>query len=486
MDSTNMTHLVWFREDLRISDHAALYHASKQTEAGVVALYIITPDTWRSHDVAACRVDFWLRGLKALQNDLAKLNIPLYLLSLNTLDDIPSALIHLCKHWHITAVHAHHRYEINEKRCDTKVEEALASIQVTWHSYHDQTILPPDTVKTQQETWYTVFTPYKKAWMKILSYHGVPALLPCPSTQQLLKLTIPSALSMSVDIPSNLSGWISQIDPTYWPAGEAAAKSRLQIFLQHKAKQYQKNRDYPDLNGTSQLSPYLATGMLSARQALHALLADNQGFVDSGDVGLLTWLNELIWREFYKMILVAFPRVGMHKPFKLSTERLQWHKNHEHLIKWQQGVTGYPIVDAAMRQLREMGWMHNRCRMITAMFFTKNLWLDWRLGEKWFMQSLVDGDLALNNGGWQWSASTGNDAAPYFRIFNPLLQSQKFDPKGDYIRRYCPELAGFDAKAIHAPYQFQPDLAKRVGYPEPIVDYAATRQYALAAFKVLG
>ncbi len=480
-----MAHLVWFREDLRISDHAALYHASQQSDDGIVALYIITPETWKTHDVAACRVDFWLRGLKTLQHDLAKLNIPLYLLSLNTFDDIPEALANLCRSWHIAAVHVNLRYEIHEKRCDAHVAKTLMTAQIPWYTYHDQTIIPPENIKTQQGHWYTVFTPYKKTWLNMLDSYGVPALLPPPLPQSPLKLCIPSSLPLSTEIPKVLSPWISHIDPNHWPAGENVAKMQLHAFLQTSINEYHKNRDYPALAGTSRLSPYLATGMLSARQALHTLMAHQQGSLNNCDEGSLTWLNELIWREFYKMILYAVPRVGMHKPFQLTTERLTWHENPEHLASWQSGMTGYPIVDAAMRQLRQTGWMHNRCRMITAMFFAKNLWLDWRLGEKWFMQSLIDGDLALNNGGWQWSASTGNDAAPYFRIFNPLLQSQKFDPKGHYIRQYCPELTAFDAKSIHAPYQYEPALAKSVGYPEPIIDYQTTRSYALQAFKAL-
>ena len=269
-----------------------------------------------------------------------------------------------------------------------------------------------------------------------------------------------------------------------WPAGEAAAQRRLAEFADTALGRYDSQRDFPALPGTSQLSPYLATGVLSPRQCLHAALAANGGEFASGNTGAVSWINELLWREFYKHVLVGYPRVSMGRAFRAETEALAWRDAPADLEAWQQGRTGIPIVDAAMRQLLATGWMHNRLRMIVAMFLTKNLLIDWRAGERWFMQHLIDGDLAANNGGWQWSASTGTDAVPYFRLFNPLSQSKRFDPDGRFIRQWVPELAGLDARDIHHPAALGGPFGVP-GYPAPIVDLPRSRERALAAFRNL-
>lgn len=480
-----MPNLIWFREDLRVDDQSALYHACQQSQDGVIGLFVLTPQTWKAHDMAPCRVAFLLQGLNELQRQLQKLNIPLYFLTLQTFEETPKALAELCQFWKIKAVYANQLFEVNEQRRDSLVENILTELGIHWILHHDQTVIEPSMLKTQQNQNYTVFTPYKKAWVARLKSQGIPALLPKPKVQTIRHLPLPTHLPLLSQVPDALPNWHSTIDSKHWPAGEEVALSRLNAFMETTIYHYDKQRDYPALEATSQLSPYLTAGMLSPRRVLHSLIHQNQGALDIGAHGLLTWLNELIWREFYKMILYCFPRVSMHQPFKMNTRHLVWHENIEHLERWQQGLTGFPIVDASMRQLKQTGWMHNRCRMITAMFLSKLLWLDWRLGERWFMQSLIDGDLALNNGGWQWSASTGNDAVPYFRIFNPLLQSQKYDPDGHYIRRYCPELSDFDSKSIHAPYLYNPSLAVKMDYPKPIIDYVSARAYAISAFKSL-
>ena len=222
-------------------------------------------------------------------------------------------------------------------------------------------------------------------------------------------------------------------------------------------------------------------GILSIRQCIQALFSAQQGYLNFDSEGQQTWLDELLWREFYQHILYDFPRVSKHLPFKENTQKIQWRDAPEDLKDWQYGLTGVPIVDAGMRQMLATGWMHNRVRMIVAMFLSKNLLIDWRLGEQWFMQHLVDGDLAANNGGWQWCASTGTDSVPYFRVFNPISQSQKFDANGDYIRRWIPELAYLDAKSIHDPYAKNPNL--KLNYPRPIVDLKQSRIRAIEAFK---
>ncbi|MDO9320458.1 MAG: FAD-binding domain-containing protein, partial [Pseudomonas sp.] len=237
----------------------------------------------------------------------------------------------------------------------------------------------------------------------------------------------------------------------------------------------------------SQLSAYLAAGVISPRQCLHAALSNNRGEFDTGNPGAVCWINELLWREFYKHILVGYPRVSRHRAFRPNTEAVAWRNAPDELAAWQAGRTGIPIVDAAMRQLLTTGWMHNRLRMIVAMFLTKNLLIDWREGERFFMRHLIDGDLAANNGGWQWSSSTGTDSAPYFRIFNPQRQSERFDAEGRFIRHWLPVLAEVGKKDIHNPSALSQygGLFGRPDYPKPIVDLSKSRARALAAFKQL-
>ena len=269
-----------------------------------------------------------------------------------------------------------------------------------------------------------------------------------------------------------------------WPAGEDEAHERLARFTSEQIHYYQDERDLPAKPGTSQLSTYLAAGVLSPRQCLHAALGSNNGEFESGSPGVFTWVNELLWREFYKHVLVGFPRVSRHRAFKPETEYLPWRNAPTELAAWQEGRTGVPIVDAAIRQLLATGWMHNRLRMVVAMFLTKNLLIDWREGERFFMRHLIDGDLAANNGGWQWSASTGTDSVPYFRIFNPLSQSERFDPEGQFIKHWLPELAALNKKEVHNPASAG-GLFGVADYPAPIVDLKKSRERALSAFKSL-
>lgn len=271
-----------------------------------------------------------------------------------------------------------------------------------------------------------------------------------------------------------------------WPSGEKHALSRLKAFIDNRIADYADHRDTPSLGGTSTLSPPLAAGILSPRQCLHAALAANQNRIDSGKNGVVVWIQELIWREFHKSVLVGFPRVSRARAFKQDTERIRWKDDGKAFKAWCEGRTGYPIVDAAMRQLNATGWMHNRLRMITAAFLTKDLLIDWRKGEAYFASRLIDFDLASNNGGWQWSASTGTDAQPYFRIFNPTSQSERFDPDGAFIRKWVPELEDLPAKQIHAPAdKAGRDLFSGLDYPDPIVDHAKARDRAIKVFKDL-
>jgi deoxyribodipyrimidine photo-lyase len=264
-----------------------------------------------------------------------------------------------------------------------------------------------------------------------------------------------------------------------WQAGEAAADDTLKEFVTTRATTYDQQRDLPLEPGTSQLSPHLVMGTVSAKQCLYAAYRANGNRLAGGNPGLDTWISELIWREFYNHILAAHPRISMGQAFRRETERLNWNEDSDKLARWQAGETGLPLVDAGMRQLNTTGWMHNRLRMVTSQFLTKHLFINWREGERYFMQNLVDGDLAANNGGWQWSASTGTDAVPYFRMFNPIRQAERFDPTGAFVRSQIAELAQTQGKAIFTPWQYVDDS----NYPKPIIDLATARDKTLAEWK---
>ena len=347
--------------------------------------------------------------------------------------------------------------------------------------YHDRTLFPVGTVRNQSMKPYQVFSAFKKYAYQQLSI-SIPRCFPLPQPQTSIQLpeqylsTVPSLKHLGFNpLPT------AQQD--LWAVTEQHAHHLLDDFTREKMHDYQQQRDFPALSGTSQLSAYLNCGILSIRQCLAAVFAHSQGHFHLENVGQQTWLDELLWREFYQHILFDYSKVSKHRPFKDQTTQVAWRNDSAGLAAWQHGKTGIPIVDAGMQQLLQKGWMHNRVRMICAMFLCKNLLIDWRLGEQWFMQHLIDGDLAANNGGWQWCASTGTDAVPYFRIFNPVSQSQKFDPNGDYIRTWLPELAHLDAKNIHEPYAKHPHL--KLDYPHPIVDLKLSRLRAIEAFKQL-
>lgn len=466
---------VWFREDLRTEDHPALFHASQQSKT-VIAIYIVDRSLWQQHDMAPCRVQFVLRGLKALSESLHKINIPFAILEVKKTKEIPETIFKFLTEMNITSLYFNRQYEVNESKRDQAVEKFLFGKNIHCYAFDDQTILAPGSVLNHQGEFFKVFTAYKQAWIKQFRIKNV-TLFARPEPQAVVKFPPP--------IIPVLSDFQSSVDSKLWPAGESVAQKKLTQFITTHLFDYDKKRDFPAIAGTSQLSPYLAAGMISARQCVIAALEENHHELDSGNKGATTWITELIWRDFYKHLLVNTPRVSMNQPYKTATRKIQWRQNQAQFEAWTQGKTGYPIIDAAMRQLNTTGWMHNRLRMIVAMFFAKNLFLDWRSGEKYFMQHLIDGDLAANNGGWQWCASTGTDSAPYFRIFNPVTQSQRFDSHGDFIREFCPELAAFNHRDIHDPHHFAPELARKINYPTPIVDLKKSRAHAIEVFKNL-
>lgn len=468
--------LVWLRTDLRTEDNPALLAACEQ--GPTLAVFICSPGQWAEHYEADCKVDFWLRSLTVLQQQLAELNIPLLVREAPHWADVPYTLRALCQEHDISGVHCNEEYGVNERQRDRATRECLEACGVSFNSYLDQSLFAPGTVMTRTGGYYQVFGQFRRACLEQLRL-GMPSPGGVPRKQ--------TALDIKGDaIPTKVKGFEApaELIRQHWPAGAAEARRRLDLFTDEAIHDYHVARDLPSRPGTSELSAYLNAGVISVRQCLHAALVSNQGELDSGSVGATTWIGELLWREFYKHILAGYPRVSRNRAFRLHTEALPWRDAPEDFAAWQEGRTGIPIIDAAMRQLKALGWMHNRLRMIAAMFLSKNLLIDWRLGERHFMRHLIDGELAANNGGWQWSASTGTDSVPYFRVFNPVSQSARFDAQGVFIKHWVPELSHLGPKDIHNPARGR-DLFGSLDYPPPLVDLSESRTRALTAFKNL-
>ncbi|KAI1453088.1 deoxyribodipyrimidine photo-lyase [Annulohypoxylon moriforme] len=483
----------WFKTDLRTTDNRALWEASqKAQEADVplICIYIISPEDFEAHLTAPIRVDYVIRSLRILKEDLEALNIPLYVENVGRRKDIPERILEFMEEWGASHIYTNIEYEVDELRREAKMVTACAEKGLVMNPFHDSCIVPPGALHTGAGKQYAVYSPWFRAWVahihsnqELLSQFDLPSKNTPAAREKVAAL-------FDCEIPENpenkrLPEEDAKRCHATWPAGEHEAMDRLDKFCEEKIAQYSKKRNFPSEAATSSISVHLAAGTLSARTAVRTARDRNKTKkLDAGVEGIQAWISEVAWRDFYKHVLVHWPYICMNKPFKPEYSNIEWSYNSAHFEAWCNGQTGFPIVDAAMRQLRSMGWMHNRCRMIVASFLCKDLLLDWRMGEKFFMENLIDGDFASNNGGWGFSASVGVDPQPYFRIFNPLLQSEKFDPDGDYIRKWLPELAQIKGKAIHEPYnRGTTSQAKKAGYPEPIVVHKESRERALKMYK---
>ena len=471
-----MTAVIWWtRRDLRLHDNFALQAALAHGEP-VVPVFVLDPKLLQAGDVSDKRVAFLFGGLKALDTDLRARGSRLILRQGDPVD----VLEELCAETGATAVFAEADPWPYARQRDAAVAERVP-LALT----QGITARPYDAIRKADGTGYTVYTPFSRAW-KSLPLPAPGDLMPAPDLGGLREtggLLETEGLSGTGKVATALASF---------PPGEAEGLRRLRAFaggFDAPIHQYAEVRNRMDLDGTSQLSPYLRFGMISAlRATVAARHAAEHAPTAEARKGAETWLNELIWREFYQSVLYHFPAV-LGQEFQANLRGISWRNDRAEFAAWCEGRTGYPVVDAAMRQLVQLGWMHNRARMIVASFLVKDLLIDWRWGERFFMQHLVDGDPASNNGGWQWTAGVGTDAAPYFRVFNPVLQGEKFDPQAAYIRRWVPELARVPDKYIQAPWTMPAEAQRLAGivigndYPAPIVDHALARERTLAAYK---
>lgn len=457
------TNIFWFRRDLRLDDNAALYHALKAGRP-VRCLFVFDREILDELAADDRRIDFIWQSVVELRQELNRIGSDLHVAHGRACDVVPA----LARQWQAGSVFANRDYEPAARARDLQVAEQLAEQGSQLQLFKDQVIFEADEILTTTRRPYTVFTPYKNAWLKKLDGFYMQAY---PTRQYLEHMdSWSSAPTPSLEQLGFKSGLASL------KGGSHAAHQLFADFCQ-RITHYKAWRDYPATKGVSYLSTHLRFGTISLRKLV-------QFACMQGGEGADCWLGELIWRDFYQQLIWHFP-IAAGQSFKEEYRQLAFENREAWLIAWQEGRTGYPIVDAAMRQLNQSGYMHNRLRMITASFLVKDLLIDWRKGEAYFAAKLLDFDLAANNGGWQWAASTGCDAQPYFRIFNPVTQSAKFDPDGKFIRRYLPELAQFNNKDIHAPWLAKnPPMGFQLGrdYPRPLVDHAEQRQKALMLF----
>ena len=461
--------LLWFRDDLRVNDNAAVSAALNcDPTTQITAVFLTADDEWATFGYGANRLYYTEQLLKSLAHELAQRGIQFQVIRLSDYASQIRWITDYCQRERVTDLYFNQEYQWNERTRDHQIAAKLNHVRV--HSFVDRVILQPSTVLTGDDRYYSVFSPFKKRWLAVYQENN----------------HAPYQLSESKRPKTAPGSWMSlsespESDLTAFATNERQALDDLEAFIETKLTQYDASRNRPSIQGTSRLSAALARGLLSPRQCIKAAEDEMRRPIWDFPDSAFAWINELIWRDFYQHLLVGFPRLSKNNAFRPETDALQWRNNETEIEAWKNGLTGIPIVDAGMRELRATGWMHNRVRMIVAQFLTKNLLCDWRIGEAHFMRYLVDSDLGANNGGWQWSASTGTDSAPYFRVFNPVSQGETHDSEGDYICRYIPELSSLPKSKRHSPWL----VSVPHGYVGPIVDLKSSRQRAIDAFKDL-
>ena len=466
--------IFWFRQDLRIQDNLALYEIAKECEY-IVPIYIYDDNL---HIGSASK--WWLeKSLNSLNDSLNHKKSKLFYFK-GSPEDI---ILNIISQLNITHIFWNRLYDSYSIKRDSEIKKKLISKKILCKSYRGSVIKEPWNIKNKSGSFFKVFTPF---WNSCLDeMHEIKLL------DSQIKIKLPNNLNLNnieiknIKLFPQKSNWIKMLNEC-WDPGEKKAIKILNDFKKNSLNNYDEGRDRPDQNFTSKLSPYLHFGEISPER-IYKEIFDQKIQKNSSKK---KYLAEIGWREFSYNLIYHYPDM-QYKPIQQKFSKFPWVKNNKHLNAWKEGVTGIPIVDAGMRQLYKIGWMHNRLRMIVGSFLCKNLLIHWTQGEKWFFDTLVDADIASNSAGWQWIAGCGADAAPYFRIFNPILQSQKFDPNGEYIKEYVPELRNIPLNLIHTPWKMTIDEQKNYkliigkNYPKPIIDLGVSRDRALRAFQNL-
>lgn len=466
--------IVWFRQDLRLTDNPALAHAVNS--GAVLPIYIwdeTTPIEWLPGGASK----WWLhKSLESLDRSMGG-NLQLFK------GDAAFVLNKLCRTENVNQVVWNRCYDPYSITRDSQLKKQLAESQISTKSFNGSLLWEPMQIAKKDGTPYKVFTPYYRKGCLQSDSPRFP--IEKPQNIEFITAKSPSRHLDSLELMPNIP-WYQTME-SLWSPGEQGAKERLSSFVQERANSYKQQRDFPSIESTSRLSPHLHFGEVSPNQIWYAI---NNGPHNPESADIDCYLSELGWREFSYYLLYHFPTLPKEN-FQIKFDKFPWGSSKQALKAWQKGLTGIPIVDAGMRELWQTGTMHNRVRMITASFLVKNLLIDWREGAKWFWDCLLDADIASNSASWQWVAGSGADAAPYFRIFNPVTQGQKFDKSGDYVKRFCPELRSLPDKYIHCPWEAPPDILKFSGvqlgehYPHPIADLKSSREQALLAYNSL-
>ncbi len=482
--------LVWLRRDLRLYDNAALHYALKESKQVWVTFIfdeeILKPLLKGELDAQGLkhdrRVDFIWQGLEQIDEELRKQGGGLIVRFGKPVECIPQ----IAKDLGVDTVFTNHDYEPSAIARDEAVKTLLEKSDIQFESFKDQVIFEKKEILTNSNTVFSIFTPYKNNWLKTLQEKDLVAYECSAKPGQFA--AIPKKPAQEIPTLESMGFCKTGIE-AYLPPGAEGGQAFLEDFLP-RIDQYQVGRDFPAIKGVSYLSTHLRFGMLSIR----GLVREAHRRMLAGSMGATIWLSELIWRDFYFMILANHPRLAKGASFKPDYDNIVWEQGSvakKLFAAWCEGKTGYPLVDAAMHQLNQSGYMHNRLRMVVASFLTKDLGVDWRWGEAYFAEHLNDFELSSNNGGWQWASSSGCDAQPYFRIFNPITQSEKFDPEGKFIRRYLPQLNNLSKKSIHAPWKAGHIELEAVGitlgrdYPLPVVDHDEARKKTLVRYSVV-
>ena len=463
--------IVWLRNDLRLEDNPALYHANeyaKKNNSQISIIYILENFDCLSTNLGSAGKWWLYHSLKKFNENFSKNLIQKNDFNINLFKGDPEKIFSdLIKKFKINGIFWNRRYEAKCVERDTKIKSKFKTLNINVQTHNGKVLVEPWNIKGKQNQNLKVFTPYKNS---LLGNHIIPQSLPVTKTNYHYKISSSLKLSELNLISSN---WMKKFDGI-WDVGEKAALTKLEKFISNGIDDYDQGRNFPFKDGTSKLSPHLHFGEISPVKIWN-MTCDNQNYEKISN-GRKVFLSEIIWREFAVNLMFLYPNLDKEN-IKENFDHFQWDDNEENFKAWTKGNTGYPIVDAAMKELWDTGWMHNRARMITASFLTKHLLIPWRWGANWFHDTLLDADFASNYASWQWVAGCGADAAPYFRIFNPLTQSSKFDPSGKYIKKYIPELKNLDSKEIHSP--------SKTSYKSMIIDHKFARERALNTYSLL-